>query len=330
MARIGIGILGDITPPESVECVQLAERLGYESAWMAEGRAGDQFSILTSADLKTERIKLGTSISSVFVRSAPTIAMAAATVDYFSNGRLLLGLGSDHRVQVGPMHGLEYGKPMQRLREAIDIIRILLGNGVVSYQGEVFNIEQYDLWFQPLRPEIPIYVAGVRSKMLQVCGEIGQGAIMTWCALNRVAPAREDVRLGAQRAGRLLGDVDIATMIPTMVSTDRKVARSRMRARVAYYACVIPRYGRLMVDAGFGEEVAAINKAWYDGDHDRAASLVSDGLMDEFTLAGNPDECRARIEQFRQAGIDLPLLSLRFTGKDSKDQILEAIRGCAP
>ena len=114
MAAIGISFGGGIAPTDVVECVKLAEELGYGSAWFSEGHGGDQFSILTACALATRRIQLGTSISSVFVRSAPTIAMAAACVDHFSQGRFILGLGSSHKVQVEPEHGLEYSRPLQR------------------------------------------------------------------------------------------------------------------------------------------------------------------------------------------------------------------------
>ena len=92
MARIGLAISGGLSPTEIVECVQLAEDLGYESAWVAEGHGGDQFAILAACAVATTRILLGTSISSVFVRSAPTIAMAAATVDHLSNQRFGPGI----------------------------------------------------------------------------------------------------------------------------------------------------------------------------------------------------------------------------------------------
>ena len=101
MERLGIAVTAGLAPGDIVECVQLAEELGYESAWMAEGHGGDQFSVLTACALATERIRLGTSITSVFVRSAPTIAMAAACVDHFSQGRFVLGVGTSHKVQVG-------------------------------------------------------------------------------------------------------------------------------------------------------------------------------------------------------------------------------------
>ena len=115
MERIGVGFSGGMSPQDIVECVKVAEELGYESAWVAEGHGGDQFSLLTACAVATEKIKLGTSITSVFVRTAPTIAMAAASVDYFSDGRFILGMGTSHKVQVEPEHGLEFTRPVQRL-----------------------------------------------------------------------------------------------------------------------------------------------------------------------------------------------------------------------
>ena len=116
MDRIGLSFSGGLNPPDIVDCIQLADELGYESAWMAEGHGGDQFSILTACALRTKNILLGTSITSVFVRSAPTIAMAAASVDHFSNGRFVLGLGTSHQVQVEPEHGLVFDKAVPRIQ----------------------------------------------------------------------------------------------------------------------------------------------------------------------------------------------------------------------
>src|ERR1700688_3199614 len=106
MDRIRIAFSGGPSPAEIVECVKLAETLGYESAWVAEGHGGDQFAVLAACAMRTSRIRLGTSISSVFVRSAPTIAMAASSGGELSGGRFILGLGSSHKAQVGPEHGI--------------------------------------------------------------------------------------------------------------------------------------------------------------------------------------------------------------------------------
>src|SRR5947207_14638407 len=166
MARIGVAFSSSgLTPGEIVECVQLAEELGYESAWMTEGHAGDQFAILGACATVTKRIKLGTAISSVFVRSAPTIAMAAATVDHLSGGRFVLGLGSSHKVQVEGEHGVAFGRAIPRVRDTVAIVRALLRDGVVTLKGEVIGIERFDLWFPPLRTEVPIYLAALFPTM---------------------------------------------------------------------------------------------------------------------------------------------------------------------
>jgi alkanesulfonate monooxygenase SsuD/methylene tetrahydromethanopterin reductase-like flavin-dependent oxidoreductase (luciferase family) len=119
MSRIGIAISGGPNPAEIIDLVVLAESLGYESAWVAEGHGGDQFAILAACAMRTSRIRLGTSISSVFVRTAPTIAMAASTIADLSDGRFILGLGSSHKAQVEPEHGMVYTKPLTRTRETV-------------------------------------------------------------------------------------------------------------------------------------------------------------------------------------------------------------------
>ena len=337
MERIAVAFLGDMAPPDFLECVKLAEDLGYESAWMAEGRCGDQFSILTACALQTDRIKLGTCITSVFVRSPTTIGMAACTVDYFSNGRFILGVGSDHKAQVGPMHSGHYAQPIQRLVEAVEIAREMIREGVVrDYSGEVLNVEFYDLWFKPLRPEIPIYVAGVQPKMLQVAGAIGQGAMSTWHTVDNARLAREWIDKGAVDAGRKAGEVDLAQMIPTYVTEDGKQAREKMRYRAAFKIYMLPRYRGRMAEAGFADEVEVVRETYAAGDIDRAASLVPEGLIDAFGLVGTPEEAKAKIQEFRDAGVTLPMLSLRTppgqetSREDAKHQFKESIRLCAP
>src|SRR3954469_8199590 len=140
MNRIGIPVSGGPNPADIIDLVVLAESLGYESAWVAEGHGGDQFAILAACAMRTSRILLGTSISSVFVRSAPTIAMAASSVADLSGGRFILGLGSSHKAQVGPEHGVAYGKPLTRTRETVAIVRALLCHGQVQFAGDTVHI----------------------------------------------------------------------------------------------------------------------------------------------------------------------------------------------
>jgi probable F420-dependent oxidoreductase len=330
-ARIGAGFSSTgLTPGEIVECVRLAEELGYESAWMAEGHAGDQFAILAACATATSRIALGTAISSVFVRSAPTIAMAAATVDQLSNGRFILGLGSSHRVQVEGEHGIPFDRPIPRLRETVAVVRALLRDGVVAHKGEVIDVDRFELWFAPLRRQMPIFLAALFPKMLQIAGELADGILLTYPTLESGRRAVENVAIGARRAGRKPEDVEIASLLPCQVAESGAEARDRLRPGIAFYVSFFPRYNRLLAEAGFADAIATVKAAWDRGDRDGAARLVPDGLIDAVALAGTPDECRARIERYRGSGIALPIVTPRGGGPDAKARVVAALRACAP
>jgi probable F420-dependent oxidoreductase len=330
MSRIGIAFSGGASPAEIVECVKLAEASGYESAWVAEGHGGDQFAVLAACATQTSRILLGTAISSVFVRTVPTIAMAAASVDDLSGGRFILGLGSSHKVQVEGEHGVAYTKPLTRVRESVALIRDLLRDGHVRFAGETMRSEGFDLWFKPRRPEIPIYLSAVFPKMTELCGEIADGIILTRSTVATAAWVRERLAEGAKRAGRDPSRIAVTTLLPTAVAETRAEALALLRPGLAFYAGFFPRYNRMMAQHGFAEEAAAVAMAWSRGDRQAAERAVSEAMIDATSIAGTPEECRARIEDYRQSGIDLPILSPFARGAGAKARFEAAIRACAP
>jgi probable F420-dependent oxidoreductase len=330
MSRLGIAFSGGAGPAEIVECVKLAEQLGYESAWVAEGHGGDQFAVLAACARETTRIGLGTGITSAFVRTAPTIAMAAGTVDDLSAGRFILGIGSSHKVQVEAEHGITYSKPLTRTRETVEVIRALLRDGRVAYRGDTIRIEGFDLWFTPRRREIPIYVSAVFHKMTELCGEIADGVILTRSSLHTAVKVRDALAVGAARASRDPRRVAVTSLLPTVVAESRREALDALRPGLAFYAGFFPRYNRLMAEHGFAHEAAAIAEAWSRGDRDAAERAVSDAMIDASSIAGTPEECRQGIEAYRQSGIDLPILSPFARGPGSKARFEAVIRACAP
>lgn len=329
-SRIGIAFSGGLTATEIADCAQRAEALGYESVWVAEGHGGDQFAILAACALRTRRVRLGTAISSVFVRTAPIIAMAAATVDELSGGRFVLGLGSSHRVQVGPEHGVEYRKPLGRVRETVSVVRALLREGEVAHAGETIRIERFDLWFKPLRAEIPIYLSALFPKMTELCGEIAHGVILTRGTLASAARARAHVAAGAARAGREAESVEITSLLPASVDSDREKAFAAARPGLAFYAGFFPRYNRLLAENGFPAEAAAVAAAWDAGDKAAAERAVTDEMIAATGVVGTPAECRARLEAYRASGLDLPIISPFARGPDARERFLAAIEACAP
>src|SRR4030095_16496511 len=119
----------------------------------------------------------------------PASAVGEARVDHLPRGRFILGLGSSHRVQVEPEHGIPFVQPTARLRDTIAIVRALGREGVVSHRGETVTIERFDLWFPPRRPHIPIYMAALFPRMLEIGGELAQRVLLTWPTEKAIARA---------------------------------------------------------------------------------------------------------------------------------------------
>ena len=278
MSRIGIAISGGPNPAEMIGLVVLAESLGYESAWVAEGHGGDQFAILAACATRTSRILLGTSISSVFVRTAPTIAMAASTIADISGGRFILGLGSSHKVQVEPEHGVAYGKPLTRTRETVAIVRELIRKGRVRFQGETIRIQNFELWYAPRHREVPMYLSAVFPKGVALCGEVADGIILTRSTLRTAASVRVQLAEAAHRVGRDPAKIEVTSLLPTSVGDTREAALAGLRPGLAFYAGFFPRYNRMMAEHGYPVEAAAIAEAWARGDREAAERAVSDEL----------------------------------------------------
>src|SRR5262245_8891011 len=328
--RIGIAISGGPSPAEIVDLVVLAESLGYDSAWIAEGHGGDQFAILAACAMRTSRVRLGTSISSVFVRTAPTIAMAASSVADLSGGRFILGLGSSHKVQVEPEHGVAYGKPLTRIRETVAIVRALIRDGCVRFDGETVRIENFDLWYTPRHRDVPVYLAAVFARGVALAGEVADGVILTRSTLDTTTIVRQQLSDAAHQAGRDPSAIEITSLLPTAVADTREAALDVLRPGVALYVGFFPRYNRLMAEHGFVAEAAEIAAAWARGDRETAKLAVSDAMIEATSIVGTPEQCRARIDTYRRSGVDTPILSPFARGREAKTRFEAVARACAP
>jgi alkanesulfonate monooxygenase SsuD/methylene tetrahydromethanopterin reductase-like flavin-dependent oxidoreductase (luciferase family) len=210
------------------------------------------------------------------------------------------------------------------------LIRDLLRDGHVRFEGETIRTEGFELWFTPRRPEIPIYLSAVFPKMTELCGELADGIILTRSTVTTAAQVREHLALGARRSGRDPGRIAVTTLLPTAVAETRQEALDALRPGLAFYAGFFPRYNRMMAEHGFAEEAAAVAAAWSRGDRAAAERAVSDAMIDATSIAGTPEECRARIQAYRRSGIDLPILSPFARGAGAKARFETAIRACAP
>jgi probable F420-dependent oxidoreductase len=294
---------------------------------MPEAWGRDAFLALAAVAASTDRVKLGTGIVNVYSRSPATLAMSAATLDELSNGRAILGLGSSGPGVVERWHGIHYERPLTRVRETVAITRLALSGAATDFKGTVFQVSNFKLAMDRPQRKIPIYVAALGRKMLSLAGEIADGAILYLCPVSLIPNAINEIRKGANKAGRRVDEVDIAALLPTAVSENRREAQNSVARAIAYYVGGMGTYYRRLVsESGFESEASKIKEAWERGDRISATNAVTERLIDSVALAGSPDECRKKLEDFRNSGVTLPILSLSTEAPHGTMGFCESIR----
>jgi 5,10-methylenetetrahydromethanopterin reductase len=200
----------------------------------------------------------------------------------------------------------------------------------VSFKGDTIRIENFDLWYTPRQRDVPVYLSAVFQKGIALCGEVADGIILTRSTLQTASQVRTHLAEGARVAGRDPSQIEVTTLLPASVSDTRAAALAAQRPGVAFYCGFFPRYNRMMAEHGFAAEAAAIAEAWARGDRGASERAVSDAMIDATSVSGTPEQCRSRIEEYRQSGIDLPIISPFARGPDAKAHFEVAIRACAP
>ena len=285
---------------------RLAEESGYTDIWSAEVGGTDGFAVLAAAATVTSKMRLGTAIVPVFSRPPALLAMGAATVDSISDGRFVLGLGTSTSIIIGSWMGLEFDQPLARVRETIQIVRESLSGKKVSVRGETVTAEGFRLSV-PLAKPPPIYLAALGPKMTELAGEIADGLILYLFTPDGARDAIDRFHQAAKKAGRDPETLDVVARIPAALDEDDEMLRFMMRRLTTTYAMVDVYNGSLRRQ-GFGEESELIAKLWREGDRDGAAAAVSDEMLDGLYIFGTLDDCMARLDEFRQAGIKTPVL----------------------
>jgi coenzyme F420-dependent oxidoreductase len=318
----------DITKAELIEIGRLSEDLGYDSIWVPEMWGRDAFSLLTILALNTKRVKLGTGIVPVFSRTPAIIAQTIATLDEISEGRMILGLGASGPIVIRDWHGVEFREPLKRTREYVEIIRMVLSGERVNYDGEIFKLKNFRLQFTPVRKRVPIYIASLGPKNIQLTGEIADGWIPFLAPPEFLQDGRRELAR-ARAKGRGLNHVEVCPYIPACIYKDDDSSKRLAREFIAYYMGGMGTYYHKMISRyGFKHEAERIVEAWKKGNKNQAIEGVSDGMLGSIAIVGSKDEGKKRLEGYMNAGADLPIII--FPPKSPRDMVRETIRGLAP
>jgi F420-dependent oxidoreductase-like protein len=314
---------------ELVECVRAADACGYDSFWMPEAWEHDAFVTLTELALLTERIHLGTGIINVFSRSPAVIAMSAATLDEMSGGRFRLGLGTSGARVIEDFHGVKFTKSVTRLKETIQIIRLLLKGERVDFNGECFELRRFKLGFKPLRSDVPVYVAALAPGSLRQVGKIADGWLPTHWPRERLGDGIAEIRAGAESLGHDASRIEIAPFVNLIVSGDAARARDRARLPLAYYLGGMGDYYHASLSRlGFGAEADRVRDLWQAGRPRDAMAAINDQMIDSVAICGTLEHCRAGLDEIPASGATLPIVPIPTEGKVAeKCRVIESLIG---
>lgn len=279
--------------------IRQAQERGYRDLWTGETNGADGFTPLALASAWTQSVRLGTGIVNPFTRGVTVLAQHAAALSDASGGRFCLGLGSSSNVIVERWNGIPFSKPLTRVREAVEALRPVL-RGERGPGG--FKLDP-----PPAHP-VPIYIAALRDRMLQLGGELGDGTFVNFLPLSAVGHVTEQIRAGERRARRDQGSSDVVCRF-FCIPLPEEEGLAMARHLFAAYATV-PVYTAFFRSLGWSEQLDPMVEAWEAGDRKLALERAPDDLIREIFIFGSPPQQLARLEQFAAHGITTLVLSM--------------------
>ncbi|MGN6302811.1 MAG: LLM class F420-dependent oxidoreductase [Angustibacter sp.] len=318
---LNLGYWGLGVDADNLALAQEADRLGYSVAWVAEAYGSDAATVLTWVAAQTQRIDVGSAVFQIPARTPAMTAMTAATLDTLSAGRFRLGLGvSGPQVSEG-WHGVRFDKPLGRTREYVDIVRKALRRETLRYDGEHFTLPLPDgpgkaikLTVHPVREEIPVYLAAVGPKNLELTGEIADGWLAIFFSPEHAAVSMDPLRAGRSRGGGapeggdVLAGFDVVPTVPVVFGDDLEAAAAPVRAYSALYIGGMGSkeknfYNQLTRRMGYEQAAEEIQRRYLDRQHREAAAAVPLDLIDGTSLIGPRERVRDRLAAYVEAGV---------------------------
>ena len=299
---------------EGMELARYAEAKGFKAVWQAESRLVREATVPMASFLAvTETIKVGSGVVNNWTRNPALLASTFATLDDLAPGRVILGIGAWWDPLAAKV-GISRARPLQAMRETVDVVRALLHDETVTYDGEFVHFDGVELDYvhQERRPkDVPIYIGATGMKMMELTGEIADGVVLNYL----VSPtynerALRHLAIGAERAGRSLDDVDRPQLVVCSLDADRQVALDAARLLVTQYLGQQP---HIMKASGVPEALLDdIGRVLtWPATHDQvvaASKLVPDDIVQMITASGTADECREKVGEYVDGGCTCPIL----------------------
>jgi F420-dependent oxidoreductase-like protein len=292
-----------------------AERLGVDYVWSAEAWGHDAATPIAFVAARTSRVRLGTAIMQAGTRTPALVAMTAMSLDAMSGGRFILGLGVSGPQVIEGWHGIRYERPLLRMREIIEIVRQAIRGERVTYKGSVYELPLPGGEGKALRsaarprPNIPIYLATLSPKSLEMTGEIADGWLGTSFMPEHARIFLDPLEAGAKRAGRALTDLDLQVPAGVVAFSDdvERLIPARKPGLAFTLGAMGSRQHNFYNDAyrraGYADAAAEVQRLWLENRREDAAARVPDELVLRTNLLGTEEMIRRRLALYRDAGI---------------------------
>ncbi|MGC4846527.1 LLM class F420-dependent oxidoreductase [Micromonospora sp. DT15] len=325
------------TPADHLALAQEADRLGYSVVWAAEAYGSDSPSMLAWMAGQTERIDVGAAVMQIPARTPAATAMTAATIDALSGGRFRLGLGvSGPQVSEG-WHGVRFAKPLARTREFVDIVKLAIARKEVEYDGEHYTLPLPDgpgkalrLGFHPPREHIPIYLAAVGPKNLELAGEIADGWLAVFYAPEFAEEQLASVRAGRAKVGKEMAGFDVVPSVPVVIGDDVASCAELVRWYAALYVGGMGSrqqnfYNQLATRMGYGDAAREVQDLYLAKRQRDAAAAVPMEFIDRTSLLGPKERVAERMREYAAAGVTTLSVTLFVADRDSGVQTLRTV-----
>lgn len=299
---------GTFDPQRLFERVKVADEVGVDSLWVAEAWGRDCFTLLTMAADRTKRIRLATGIVNVYSRTPAALAQHFGTLDEISGGRMIAGFGTSGAQVIEHFHGVKFEPSLTRMREVVEIFNTLMRHEPLTYDGKLFKLERgFKLRFSPKRPHIPVHLATLNPKALELTASHADGWLPVMIPIDKLPGEIKAMRDRIKAAGRDPGAFEIHAPGGITVATDGARARAEA-AHAGTVAFYIGRmgvyYARQLERFGFEAEVATVKNAWKEGSA-AALAAVPQAMRQRLGTVGDVEECRERLAAEKEAGADI-------------------------
>lgn len=314
------------TATQAVELGRVAHSHGIREVWLAEVGAMDSYALAGASSQAMADTRFGTAVVPAQTRTPMVHAMAAATLSQLTGGRFVLGLGISSENIVSDWAGLDFDRPVRRMRDHVEVLRRALDGERVDFDGDTLSMHRFRLQTRP-EGRVPIYLAALNPGMLRLAGEVADGVILNMVPESALAQVLGAVREGAERAGRDPGAIEVVSRIHVHVSEDPGADAALVRMAFGAYAATLG-YNRFFRWIGFEAEAAAIAEAFSRGDRETVAAAMTPRLCDAMAVVGDADRVRSRLRAYAEAGVDIVVLNPIWPDPARQRDTLDALWGC--